>query len=372
MVIVDAHLDLAYNAVRGRRVDLPAREQKPDAEGIPTVGLPDLRAGGVNPVFATIFCLPELEDAAGYKDADEAHGQAIAQLDWYRWQVEGGTMKWVEYRSDEIFQKLSSASGTAEESKAEESKKDQPQLNPFAIGSASASEDAVNAKNQTTRAVLLLEGGDALRDERDVVELYKAGMRICGLAWKRTLHAGGTGHPGPLTELGIKIVEFLDRYGVIHDTSHLAEESFWQLLDISGGPVIASHSNCRAIVPTDRQLSDAMIRAVANRGGVIGMNFYHKFLVPPEQFGKRRATLEDVVVHVRHICDLLGNATQVGLGTDMDGGLGREQIPVEIETSADLHRVADALNKAGYSDADVRGIMGENWMGFLAKNLPKA
>ena len=70
-----------------------------------------------------------------------------------------------------------------------------------------------------------------------------------------------------------------------HDASHLAEESFWHLLDLSGGPVIASHSNCRKIVPTDRQLSDDMIRAIAARGGVIGINFYDKFLVPPSEYG---------------------------------------------------------------------------------------
>jgi membrane dipeptidase len=118
----------------------------------------------------------------------------------------------------------------------------------------------------------------------------------------------------------------MDRHGMIHDLSHLAEESFWQLLDTTGGPVMASHSNCRAIVPTDRQLSDEMIRAVARRGGAIGINFFDKFLVPPAEHGKRRATLGDVVTHVKHMCDLIGDARHVGLGTDMDGGLGREQI----------------------------------------------
>ena len=110
--------------------------------------------------------------------------------------------------------------------------------------------------------------------------------------------------------------------GIIHDVSHLAEESFWQLLDISSGPVMASHSNCRAIVPTDRQLSDEMIGALISRGAVIGINFFDRFLLPPAEIG-RRADLGDVVRHIRHICDLAGNAQHVGLGTDMDGGLGR-------------------------------------------------
>ncbi len=73
--------------------------------------------------------------------------------------------------------------------------------------------------------------------------------------------------------------------------------------------------------------------------------------------------------HIKHICQIAGSAAYVGLGTDMDGGLGREQIPVEIETSADLHRVGDALSADGFSDADVAAIMGENWARFFSKNL---
>ena len=163
----------------------------------------------------------------------------------------------------------------------------------------------------------------------------------------------------------------LDRFGIIHDASHLAEDSFWQLLDASGGAVMASHSNSRAIVPTDRQLSDDMIRAIVARGGVVGVNFFDKFLVPPPEYGRRRADLRDVVRHVRHVCDLAGDAAYVGLGTDMDGGLGRDQIPQDITTSADLPRVADALSSAGFGDDDVRRIMGANWLHFFARTLPK-
>jgi membrane dipeptidase len=158
---------------------------------------------------------------------------------------------------------------------------------------------------------------------------------------------------------------------MIHDASHLAEESFWNLLDIATGPIIASHSNCRAIVGEgDRHLSDEMIRALIARGAVIGINFYDKFLIPKPQQGRRRATLADVVNHIQHICDLAGDATHVGLGTDMDGGLGREQIPVEIRTSADLPKVAQALSCAGFGYEDVAAIMGGNWSGLFRCCLP--
>ncbi|HEY1923026.1 MAG TPA: membrane dipeptidase, partial [Tepidisphaeraceae bacterium] len=127
--------------------------------------------------------------------------------------------------------------------------------------------------------------------------------------------------------------------------------------------------NCRAIVPGERQISDEIIRQIVSRGGMIGINFYDRFLLPPEQQGKRRATLADVTTHIRHVCDIAGDAAHVGLGTDMDGGLGREQIPAEIETSADLGRTAHALSAAGFNDGDIAGIMGENWRRFFSMYL---
>jgi len=339
MFIADAHLDLAYNALRGRNILLPAVQQTPDEEGIPTVGFPDLRAGGVGLICATLFCQPDSPRSPGYKTPEEAHVMAWQQMQWYQRQVEAGVMEFV-------------TSGT--------------RLPP--VRREEHGRDA--HATEKIKAILLLEGADALRTPDDVKPWSDAGLRIVGLAWKRTRFAGGTATPGPLTAEGVTLVKALDAHRIIHDMSHLAEESFWQLLDHSGGPVIASHSNCRAFVPTDRQLSDEMIKALIARGGVIGMNFYDKFLIPPAEYGQRRATLADLLRHVRHICDLAGSARHVAIGTDMDGGLGREQIPQEITTSADLPRIADALRSAGFSDDDVRNVMGENWLRFFRQHLP--
>ena len=326
-MIVDAHLDLAYNALRGREVLRPAREQKPDHDDIPSVGLPDLRAGGVGLICATIFCAPDSPKDPGYRDADEAHEMAMAQLRWYHKAAAEGEMA--------IVRQKSHLTETA------------PAL----------------------KSIILLEGADPIRTPDDVPLFFEAGVRIVGLAWRQTRYAGGTGCPGPLTPDGVRLVPELDRAGIIHDASHLAEESFWQLLDLTGKKVIASHSNCRSIVPTDRQLSDEMIRAIAQRGGVIGINFFDKFLVPPSEYGKRRANLEDVVTHLQHMCDVIGDADHVGIGTDMDGGLGRDQIPIEIKTSADLPRIADALSHGGFADQAVLGIMGGNWLRFFERAL---
>lgn len=331
MFIVDAHLDLAYNAVRGRNVLLPAREQTPDNEGVPSVGLPDLREGQVGFICATIFCVPDSPNERGYRTPDEAHAMAREQLQWYERCFDQGQMSQVTSRSQ-----------------------------------LSVESDA----DRNIASIILLEGADPIRSPEDLPSFIDAGVRIVGLAWRQTRYAGGTGAPGPLTADGIRLVKELDKGGIVHDTSHLAEASFWQLLDLSAGRIIASHSNCRAIVPTDRQLSDAMIRAIAGRNGVIGINFYDRFLLPPAEHGKRRATLADVTTHLRHMCDLIGDDRHVGLGTDMDGGLGREQIPVEIESSADLPRFAEALSTAGFADDAIKNILGENWRRFFAQALP--
>ncbi len=330
MLIVDAHLDLSYNALNGRDVLRPAVEQPANEDGIATVGLPDLKAGGVGLVCATIFCSPATPTQPGYRSPDEAHAQAIRHLNWYQAQSDADVFRFARSRSE------------------------------------------LDQAGEGQTAILLLEGADPIRTPDEAALFFETGVRIVGLAWKGTRYAGGTGAPGPLTAAGREIVGAFDRLGIIHDLSHLAEKSFWQLLDLSGGPVIASHSNCRAFAPTDRQLSDEMIRAIVRRGGVIGINFFDKFLLSPEEYGSRRARLSDVVRHIRHICDLAGDPDHVGIGTDMDGGLGRDQLPEEIRTSADLPRVADALGAAGFPDKSIVAIMGGNWMRFFRSALPDA
>jgi len=329
MFIVDAHLDLAYNALRGREVLRAASEQKADEDGIPSVGLPDLRRGSVGLICATIYCEPDEGKGKGYRTADEANAEARRHVDWYHKQFAAGELKLVR-----------------------------------------TSRDLASAPARAISAIILMEGADPLRDEADVEWFHQLGVRIVGLAWKRTRHAGGTGAPGPLTEEGRRMVKLLDRHRIIHDTSHLADESFWNLLEMTDGPVMASHSNCRAFNPTDRQLSDEMIRAIVKRGGVIGMNFYDKFLVPPEEFRKRKANLHDLLKHMRHVCDLAGNARHVAIGTDMDGGFGREEIPQEIASAGELPRVGEFLSGNGFGKEDVEGIMGGNWVRFFEQHLP--
>src|SRR5688572_16701420 len=193
MLIVDAHLDLAYNALYGREVLLPAAQQTPGnvaEDGYPSVGLPDLRRGSVGLVCATIFCEPDDGKGKGYRTADQANAEAKRHVEWYRQQFAAGEMK--------------------------------------LVGNAS---ELPTSPSKSISTIILMEGADPLRNEEDAASFYEAGVRIVGLAWKRTRHAGGTGAPGPLTDEGRRMVRTLDRLGIIHDASHLAEESFWNLLE---------------------------------------------------------------------------------------------------------------------------------------------
>lgn len=331
MILVDAHLDLAYNARHGRDVFLPAQQQPADAGGIPTVGLPDLRQGRVGLICGTLFVAPRSSEASGYASAAEAHQQGWEQLRWYQQQETEGRMRLVR-RAQDL--------------------------------------PAENDPGCALHNLVLMEGADPMTTPQEAHWWFTQGVRIVGLAWRQTRYAGGTGAPGGLTPAGVELVRELDQVGMIHDVSHLAEESFWQLLEKSAGPVIASHSNCRTLVPTDRQLSDAMIRAIIQRGGIIGMNFYDRFLLSPAEYGTRRANLRDLIGHVKHICELAGNCNHVGLGSDLDGGLGREQIPCEISTAGDMPLVGDALEQAGFTPAETRQILSGNWLRYFRKHLP--
>lgn len=337
--IVDAHLDLAYNALNGRDVTLPAGKQTADKDGIPSVGLPDLYDGNVKLICGTIFCEPASADHSGYRSSDEAHTMLQQQVAWYAKQQHAGRIELITRR--------------------QQIKDLQTQLLkvPQTISSAQ-------------KMILLLEGADPIRTPDDIPQLVEMGIRVVGLAWRGTRYAGGTGEPGPLTGEGAELILLLDKARLIHDVSHLAEESFWQLLELTQNRIIASHSNCRSIVPTDRQLSDDMIRAILRRDGVIGINLFDRFLLIPDEQGKRQATLADVVHHIKHVCDLAGDTAHVGIGSDMDGGFGRNEIPQEIATSADLYKIGEALNQNGFSDTDVKAILGGNWLRFFEDALP--
>jgi len=159
--------------------------------------------------------------------------------------------------------------------------------------------------------------------------------------------------------------------GLILDLTHMSEMAALQALDAYAGPVVATHANARALVPTERQLSDQQIRLIGERDGVIGCVLFNAFLRANYRKGDRKAlvTLDHIVAHIDHVCQLIGDARHAGIGSDLDGGFGAADIPTPLDSIADLPLIAGALRERGYSEADVAGIMGGNWVALLRRTL---
>jgi membrane dipeptidase len=183
----------------------------------------------------------------------------------------------------------------------------------------------------------------------------------------------GTGDSGPLTAKGIELLKEFGRLGMILDATHSSDPSFYQALDLFAGPVMASHNNCRALVPGDRQFSDEQIKLLIQRDAVIGAAFDAWMLQPGFVIGKTEGNvvpLAAVADHIDHICQLAGNTNHVAIGTDLDGGFGTEQSPGGLETIADLQKLDGIFAQRGYTPADIDGIFHGNWLKFFSKNLP--
>jgi membrane dipeptidase len=226
--------------------------------------------------------------------------------------------------------------------------------------------------------ILSMEGADAILSPEQIQEWYQVGLRIIGPAhYGVSPYAHGTGTEGGLFPQGKLLLEEMQRTGMILDVTHLSDQSFDEALDIYGGPVLASHHNCRALVPDQRQLTDEQIRRLIARGAVIGTALDAWMLVPswvrgqtcPEQVGVK---VEHMIDHIDHICQIAGNARHVAIGTDLDGGFGREQSPLDLDTIADLQCLPELLRQRAYPDDAITGILYGNWVRFFREAWSRA
>ncbi len=220
-----------------------------------------------------------------------------------------------------------------------------------------------------------MEGADPIVWPEQVDSWWEDGLRVISLShYGVSAYAHGTETEGGLTGLGKSLLQGMEKVGMILDLTHLADQTFWEALEIFPGPVLASHNNCRALVPGDRQFSDDQLRAIIERGGVIGVALDAWMLYPGWIKGQTPSSvvsLEAVADHIDHICQLAGNARHAGIGSDLDGGYGTEQCPHDLDTIADLQKIADLLRKRGYSEADVEAIMYGNWLRFFQETWQK-
>jgi membrane dipeptidase len=167
----------------------------------------------------------------------------------------------------------------------------------------------------------------------------------------------------------------MEKLGLILDVTHLCDESFSDAIERYNGPLWASHHNCRALADWNRQLSDAQISTLVKRGAVIGMAFDAIMMVHgwqhlrsrPADFGLQ---IEKICEHIDHICQIAGNALHVGIGTDLDGGFGTEQTPMDLDGIADIAKLQGLLTERGYCQADIDSIFSGNFLRFLMAHLP--
>jgi membrane dipeptidase len=355
--VVDAHLDMAGNVLIGRDHDLTAEEvRRTDDPSRPKcmVTLRELERGGVAVACATLYVGTATFDGDGvgiYRE--DPCDSARRQLDVYLgWEADG---------------------------KARIIRKQGDLKNHLDLWQ----------EDGKLGVVVLIEGGDSITTPDTLADWWDAGVRIVGPAWSGTRYCGGTRRPGPLTDLGRELIVAMREMGMILDFSHMAEQSFWDAIELGPGRVIASHSNARAIVPGgrliggDRQLTDDMIRAIGERDGVIGLVLFNGFLTPdyeaaligsvltkvllgprPDAAPHNFVTLDHVRAHAEHMAALIG-WDKIGIGSDFDGGLGVDETPLELRTAADVGRVAEVAPPE-FRDA----VAGGNWLRVLSESLP--
>lgn len=360
-LIVDAHLDLAWNALQWNRNLLDSvytiRVQESltpgKGRGQGTVALPDLRQGRVMLCFATLLArstgqpVPHLD----FPSHTQSYGIAQGQLAYYRALEREGHIR--------IVTNLAELNRHIAEWEA---------WNPA---------EQKNVGNAPPLGfVISMEGADPIAAPSQLSEWREAGVRVIGPAhYGLGRYTGGTGAEAGLTEPGQALLREMERLGIILDLTHLSDAAFWQALDLYHGPVLASHNNCRALVPHQRQFSDDQLRAIFERGGVIGAAFDAWMLQPGWVIGQttnERVTLADVVDHIDHICQLAGNNRHAAIGSDLDGGFGREQAPRDLDTVADLQKLAGLLAGRGYGDDDIAAILRGNWLRLLRASWSKA
>jgi len=332
----DAHLDLAYLAELGRDLHAPLDDCRGKLHPA-AVTLPSLRDAPVAACLATVFT--EALGASGPVLGDDAFAEAAAYPEG-----DAAAARKAGLRQLKLYQSWAQAGAVAPLRKT-----DAP-AGTIRLGVLVENADPI-------------ESPDALDEEwiNDDVPLVAVGM-----TWHkpgRYAHGNSVTEDLGLTDLGRALVQRLDDRGVVHDVSHLNRRSFADLFERAEGTIVATHSNCAALVDPDnhRHLTDDQIRAIVERGGVIGLNFLGKFLTDEP----RRATIDDAVRHVEHVCELVGRRDAVGLGTDMDGGIGADALPEGLDRPEHLPRLLDALRDRGWSDDDCAGFAWANWARVL-------
>lgn len=351
-LIVDGHLDVAVNAMQIRRdLTLPAEEVRAAEHGAVssefgtcTVTLPELRRARVGVVFATVMI--RIDPAGSYagtgmRTQPQCYAMGRGHAAYYEMLERCGEARLIRTAAD-----LAEVAADWRE-----------HAQPRRIG-----------------IVMAMESADPIVDAQQVSHWHEIGLRCVSLSHYGTgAWAHGTGTEGGLLPRARELLAALKAAGILVDVTHLTDQGLWELLEIYDGPVVASHHNCRALVPGQRQLADDMIKALVQRDVVIGTSF-DLWMLDPKFVRKsgpqgRRVGLEAVADQIDHVCQIAGSSRHAAIGSDLDGGYGVEQSPLGLETIADLPKLSDLLAARGYSAGDLEDVFSRNWMRALGKVL---
>ena len=349
--IADMHIDLSMNALEWNRdLRLPIEEinrreagmnDKPD-RGHATVSFDELRKGNIGFVVATQIGRYVKADSPlpGWYSPEQAWAHTQGQLAWYKAMEEDGQMVMIQTKED-----LDTHLALWSDGKPND-------LKPIGY-------------------LLSLEGADSLVTVEHVERAYQYGLRAVGPAhYGPGRYANGTDSSGRFNDLGKALLRKMDSLGMILDVTHLNDDAFWHALELYSGPVWASHNNCRALVNHNRQFSDEMIKALIAHNAIIGIALDAWMMAPDWVRGKSsprsmNCSMEVAVNHIDHIFQIAGNATNIAIGSDLDGAFGTEQCPYDLKTIADLQSIPEILRKRGYSENDLLNIASRNLIRFV-------
>lgn len=360
----DAHLDLACLAVCGRDLTkFPLDGGGPFQPA--ALSFPTMRSGNVRACLGTIFTEADGADEVGYPaaDADAAHARGIAQLNRYHGWHRMGIIELTDMRP----------------------RRSEPGMLQMKLPPPVARDPSGAAPIQLS---ILMECADPIRTPDELPWWVERGISVIGMAWGKgsrytagNMTVGPTGHPG-IAPIGRELVSAMDALGVVHDASHLSWQAMDDLFTMTDALIVASHSNCSARLewpargsskdtpPNQRHLRDEHIKEIGRRGGVIGLNLVRNFIRSGlnREDPNDRPSVDEAADHVEHICSVMGHRRGVGLGSDLDGGITRNEIPSGINSHADMRLISDALRRRSWSDADIRGFEWVNWARVLGLN----
>lgn len=353
MWIFDAHLDLALNAVDWNRdlscsVDAIRRQEHElgmtdPGRGTNTLSLPELRAADVRVCLTTLLARqePRINDSFGWISPETCYAMAHAHLAYYRAAERRGWLRTLRTQRD--LEKHLEA-------------------------------DAMVSAEAPLGVILTMEGADPLLTPETIFEFHEQGLRALGLThYGDNRYGGGTLSEKPLGPGADQILKHCETLGITIDMTHLSDPAFWQVAESFQGRVHASHQNSRHICDWQRQFSDDQIRFLIERDGVLGVAFDVIMLQPDFIRGVSlpTVTLDRAIEQIEHVADLAGGTLRhVGLGTDLDGGYGNEQTPVDLRRYRDLCDLENRLRQRGYQDVDIASIFHGNWCRFFRESLP--